>query len=109
MPPSLAGPCRVTFARQVSPVAGGSAHLLPLSRTCGAPGLAMPTEEAPVSDDRHQQDHKTKPDLHTAGEPRRINHLDQVVRDESAAVPGLPGMSAQVVLQLRERAGEARE
>ena len=69
----------------------------------------MPAEEAPVSDDRYQQDQKTKPDLHTAGEPRRINHLDQVVRDESAAVSGLPGMLAQVVLQQRERAGEARE
>ncbi len=74
-----------------------------------APGLAMPAEEAPVSDDRHQQDQKTKPDLHTAGEPRRIDHLDQVVRDESAAVSGLPGLPAQVVLQQRERAGEARE
>jgi hypothetical protein len=31
------------------------------------------------------------------------------VVDESAAVPGLPGTPAQVVLQQRERAGEAGE
>ena len=38
-----------------------------------------------------------------------MDHPDQVVRDEPAAVSGLSGMVAQVVLQRRERAGEADE
>ena len=81
----------------------------PAARPVLSPGPAgrMPTREAPVSDDCHQQNHDTQPCLHPTGEPGRIDHLDQVVRDESAAVPGLSGPLAQVVLQQRERADEA--
>ncbi len=50
-----------------------------------------------------------QPDLHLPGEPRRIDHRDQVVRDEPTAVPGLSGTAAQGVLQQGERAGEAGE
>ena len=64
----------------------------------------MPAQEAPVSDDRHEQNQKTQSDLHAPGESRRIDHLDQVVVDESAAVPGVPGMPPQVILQQRQRA-----
>jgi len=66
-------------------------------------------EEAPVSDDGREQNQQPQPDLHAPGEPGRIDNLDQVVVDESAAVPALAGMPAQVVLQLRERAAEACE
>jgi hypothetical protein len=65
--------------------------------------------EAPVPDDRYQQHEQAEPDLLRPGEPRRVNHLDQVMVDEPAAVPGLPRMPAQVVLEQRERAGEASE
>src|SRR6202034_1421150 len=37
----------------------------------------------------------------------RVDHLDQVVRDEPATVPGPSAAAAQVVLQQRERAGKA--
>src|SRR5690349_10463917 len=37
------------------------------------------------------------------------DHAHQVVADEPAAVPGLARMAAQIVLQRRERAGEADE
>ena len=43
------------------------------------------------------------------GEPGRIDHPAQVVRDESVAVAGLSGTLAQVVLQQRKWAGEASE
>src|SRR5512133_2343351 len=38
-----------------------------------------------------------------------IDHLDQVVINESAAVAGLPSTAAQIVLKDRQRAGEAGE
>lgn len=69
----------------------------------------MPAQVALVSGHRHQQYQQAQPDLHATGEPRRVNHPDQVVLDEPASVPGLPGLPTQVVLQQRERAGEARE
>ena len=69
----------------------------------------MTAREAPVPDDRHKQHKEAEPDLFPPGEPRRVDHLDQVMVDEPAAVPGLPGMPTQVVLEQRERAGEARE
>lgn len=43
------------------------------------------------------------------GEPGWIDHLDQVVRDETVVVAGFSGTLAQVVLQQRQRAGEAGE
>ena len=49
------------------------------------------------------------PDLHPVSEPRWIDDLDQVVLDKSAAVTGLSGTVAQVVLQQGQRAGEAGE
>src|SRR5215203_1524155 len=66
-------------------------------------------QEAPVSDARHQKKQYAQPDLHPLSEARWIDHLDQVVRDESAAVAGLSGTLAQAVLQQRQRAGEAGE
>jgi hypothetical protein len=69
----------------------------------------VPAQEAPVSDDRHQQKQDTQPDLHPMSEPWWIDHLDQVVRDEPAAVAGLSGTLAQVVLQQRQWTGEASE
>jgi hypothetical protein len=41
-------------------------------------------QEAPISNDRHQQNHDTQPDLHPVSEPRWIDDLDQVVLDKSA-------------------------
>jgi hypothetical protein len=68
-----------------------------------------PAQKAPVSGDRHQQKQDTQPDLHPMSEPRWIDHLDQIVRDKSAAVAGLSGTLAQVVLQQRQWTGEASE
>jgi hypothetical protein len=42
-------------------------------------------------------------------EPRWIDHLDQVVIDEAAAVTRFSSTLAQVVLQQRQRAGKAGE
>ena len=39
------------------------------------------------------------PELHPMSEPRWIDHLDQVVRDESFAEADRSGTLAQVVLQ----------
>ena len=96
------------------PPAGARGAALPRRATTrhltrAAPVRPVSAQEAPVADDRHQQDQQAQPDLHPAGEPRRVDHLDQVVLDEPVTVPGLPGVPAQVVLQQRERAGEARE
>src|SRR5215204_5528213 len=66
-------------------------------------------QEAPVSDGRHQKKQYAQPDLHPLSEARWIDHLDQVVRDESAAVAGLSGTLAKAVLQQRQWAGEAGE
>jgi hypothetical protein len=66
-------------------------------------------QETPVPDDRHEQDKQAEPDLVRPGEPWRVDHLDQVVVDEPAVVPGLSRVPAQVVLEQRERAGEAGE
>jgi hypothetical protein len=51
----------------------------------------------------------TQPDLHSMGEAWWIDHLDQVVIDESAAVVGLASTPAGIVLQKRQGAGEAGE
>jgi hypothetical protein len=66
-----------------------------------AKALAPPTpaQKARVSDDRHQQKQHAQPELHPMRGPRWIDHLDQVVRDESVAIAGLSGTLAQVVLQ----------
>jgi hypothetical protein len=61
----------------------------------------MSAQEARVSDDRHHQQQGTQPDLHPVSEPRWIDHIDEVVRDESVAVAGLSSTLAQVVLQQR--------
>jgi hypothetical protein len=47
--------------------------------------------------------------MHPMSEPRWIDHLDQVVRDESVAIAGISGTLAQVVLQQRQWASEASE
>jgi hypothetical protein len=42
-------------------------------------------------------------------EPRWIDHLDQVVRDESVAIAGISGTLAQVVLHQRQWASQTSE
>ena len=69
----------------------------------------MPAQEARISDDRHQQHHNAESDLHPTGKPWWIDEIDQVMRDESAAVASLSRTVAQVVLQQRQRTGEANE
>jgi hypothetical protein len=69
----------------------------------------MAAQVTRVSGRRDHHHQHPQHDLDAAGEPGGVDHAYQVVADEPAAVPGLARVAAQVVLQRRERAGEADE
>ena len=72
-----------------------------------ASGATVPVP--PVPGGRDHQDQDAQHDLHPASEPSRIDHRDQVMRDEPATIAGLTGPVPQVLLQIGQRAGEAGE
>jgi hypothetical protein len=71
------------------------------------PDGSAPTKVPSVPDDRDDHDKQPEPDLHAPGQAGRVDDLDQVVRDEAAAVSRLPAPAEQVVLQGGKRAGKA--
>jgi len=61
-------------------------------RPSPCPAPVMSAQEAPISEERHEEHKQTKPDLHRTGKPRWIDHAHQIVLNESAAVARLSGV-----------------
>jgi hypothetical protein len=82
-----------------------------LSFECVAPRRdpAVPTEQPPISDDRHEQHRHAQADLHAMREPWWIDQLDQIVINESPGVAGFASTTAQIVLEQRKRTSEGGE
>ena len=68
---------------------------------------SVAAQVAAVSDHRHQRNEQPESDLDAPGHAGRVDDLDQVVRDETAAVPCLPAPAEQVILQGCQRTGKA--
>ena len=76
-PRSRSGPAQLfTISAGLKTTTAAAGAALGGSKALATPA-PTPAQEAPVSDDRHQQKQDAQPDLPPTSEPRWIDHLDQ--------------------------------